>query len=185
MYLCQPCHEEANCTAIRCLITTSFGSCERCKKSGPCIDCRDYAFRQDVETVDNTLPSFPVDDVTLAAIEHALQGSYTLDEHGNHVLVGAEFTLDRVLDLAAGIDRSQDADHLHPVSEGVVVDDRVHFTPNDVIKALIIEVRRLRALGQDITGRFTEQGHVGRECLRTGWQYRETVEEWRAGFRGQ
>jgi hypothetical protein len=157
----------------------SHGRCEHCKKTASCRDCKDYNFREDVETVDNTLPSFPVDEATLAAVEHALQGSWTVDKDGNHTLVGAEFTLQRVLDLAAGINRNDDFEHLHPVSDRVYVDDRVQYTPNDIISALITETRRLREHSKMVLGHFQERGHPGRPCVRTGWIAEESVDQWR------
>ena len=90
------------------------------------------------------LPPFPVDDATLSAVEHALDGAWSVDGEGTHTLVGADFTLDRVLSFAAGIDRSEDAEHLTQIASDVFVDDRIHYHPNDVIRALIVEVRRLR-----------------------------------------
>jgi hypothetical protein len=49
------------------------------------------------------LPSFPVDDVTLAAIEHALGGALEMRDD-LPVLVGADFSLDTLLDFLSGYD---------------------------------------------------------------------------------
>jgi hypothetical protein len=94
--------------------------------------------------VTDLLPPFPVDDVTLATIEHALGGAWDVDEEGNHTLVGAEFTFDRVLDFMAGIDVNDRSQVEQIDDSNVYIDHRPHYHPNDVIRALIAEVRRLR-----------------------------------------
>ena len=91
--------------------------------------------------------SFPVDDITLDAIEHALGGSYTVDEDGTHHLVGSDYTLSTLLDFLSGYDASKlelmdgenewDAIPVYSYPEALY-----HHT--DVIRALIAEVRRLR-----------------------------------------
>lgn len=99
----------------------------------------------------DTLPAFPVDDVTLAAIEHALGGAYTVDTdedgHHTHRLVGADYSLHDLLDFLSGYDPSQvipatDADGYE--MPGVTEYPGVLYHVNDIIKALIAEVRRLR-----------------------------------------
>ena len=42
------------------------------------------------------------------------------------------------------------------------------------------ERNELRALLAEILGRFTEHGHPGEPCLRTGWQRVADVERWRS-----
>lgn len=88
-----------------------------------------------------TLPPFPVDDFTLDQVEHALGGAFTVDDDGTHRLGGADFSLSRLLDFLSGYDPNRleatdDPDVF--VYEGAV------YHPNDVIQALIAEVRRLR-----------------------------------------
>lgn len=93
----------------------------------------------------DTLPSFPVDDVALDALEHALGASMTYDDDGEPQIVGAEFDLHRVLDFYSGYDPEKvvplDLDRDPPVYEYV---GGCLYHPNDVIAALIAEVRRLR-----------------------------------------
>lgn len=103
-----------------------------------------------------TLPPFPVDDVTLAAVEHAFGAAITFDtdEWGepdldNPRLIGADYSLHTLLDFMSGT-TSDD----HPLVEvkerdwdgtpRVIVDERPHYTERDIIRALIAEVRRLR-----------------------------------------
>lgn len=97
----------------------------------------------------NETPTVPVDDAALDAIEHALDGCYSVDEGGTHHLQGAEYTLDQLLQFWAGID---------PNEEGVLVGyadlgvgpapiyemPGVYLTERDVIRSLVAEVRRLR-----------------------------------------
>lgn len=45
-------------------------------------------------------------------------------------------------------------------------------------------VARLRTVLADVLGCFTERGHPGHPCLRTGWQDVEQVAEWRAALGG-
>jgi len=95
------------------------------------------------------LPPFPVDDVTLAAVEHALGGSLTY-EGDELVRVGADYSLWDLLDFMAGATgEDPDQEVLHRDWDGtpdLVVDHRQHYTPNDIIAALIAEVRRLRGV---------------------------------------
>lgn len=97
------------------------------------------------------LPPFPVDDVTLAALEHALEGRLIIGEDGSHRLVGADMSVPKLLDFLSGYDEAQ-VEMLDPG------DDRLGFagaaiteyhgqiyTRDCVIRALIAEVRRLRA----------------------------------------
>lgn len=102
------------------------------------------------------LPPFPVDDVTLLAVEHALGASLTYDrpehagpdEEGPWV-IGADYTLHQVLDLLGGTydPPGLDADDnpaLVRISENLYRDVRVHYSERDLIRALVAEVRRLR-----------------------------------------
>jgi hypothetical protein len=89
-----------------------------------------------------TLPSFPVDDVMLDAVEHALGGAYTVDPDGTHRLVGAAYSLSHLLDFLAGYEPEATV----PLSDGPIVEyvGGVLYRPDDIIRALIAEVRRLR-----------------------------------------
>ena len=100
-----------------------------------------------------TLPSFPVDDVTLDLVEHALAGTLTFDgcDPGDGPrLVGAEFSLSKLLDFLSGYDKTLNV----PLTDedGYEIPDWVEYTggpiyhPTDIIRALIAEVRRLRTL---------------------------------------
>lgn len=108
------------------------------------------------------LPPFPVDEATLSNIKHALGGSYTVDEDGTHHLVGSEFTLSQLLDFLSGYDESKliVLDPGYEVPENASFGEKVagasiteypdpiyHYF--DVIRALIEEVERLRALHPD------------------------------------
>lgn len=94
-----------------------------------------------------TLPPFPVDDVALAALEHALDARLTVDEDGNTRVVGADMSVGRLLDFLAGNDGSRvkpllDEDGYEVT--GWVEDEAPSYTRDDVIRELIAEVRRLR-----------------------------------------
>lgn len=96
------------------------------------------------------LPPFPTDDVTLAAVSHALGGSLTFEgasEDGPR-LVGADYSLSKLLEFLSGYDESLCRPLLNeydqPVADWVEYPgpiDHVH----DVIAALIAEVLRLRS----------------------------------------
>lgn len=99
------------------------------------------------------LPPLSLDDAMLDNVEAALKTCYGgKDEDGNQTLVGGDFTLHQLLDFYSGYDKSkliftglgdpmglglQDA----PIYE--YPDPMYH--PNDLIRALITEVRKLRA----------------------------------------
>lgn len=94
------------------------------------------------------LPEFPVDNDMLDRIEHALGGSYEVDEDGTHRLIGADYTLTQLLDFMAGYDETL----LIPLEghEGSMEWYQYPFPlyhEHDVIRALISEVRRLRGEG--------------------------------------
>ena len=99
------------------------------------------------------VPQVPVDDMALDAIEHALGGAYRVDEDGTRHLVGAEYTLTSLLDLWAGIDPKEQGTLVDPGDPGglgitaaaVYEMPGTYLTERDVIRALIAEVRRLRA----------------------------------------
>lgn len=94
----------------------------------------------------DNLPMFPVDDVTLAAVEHGMKGSYEVDEDGTHTLIGADYSLWQLLDFMAGATGNDPNGYCVQESYPEIwIDTRVHYTPNDIIKSLIKEVRRLRS----------------------------------------
>lgn len=88
----------------------------------------------------STLPSFPVDDATLLAVEHALGGSLTVED-GQPILVGADYSLWDLLEFLSGYDPDKSV----PIGDGVYeyVGGPIYH-PDDVIRALVAEVRRLR-----------------------------------------
>lgn len=89
----------------------------------------------------NLLPSFPVDDVTLDCLEHALNGAWHVDADGNHRLVGADYSFTQLLDFLSGYDPAW----LIETEPGIVeYRGGALYHSHDVIRALIAEVRRLR-----------------------------------------
>lgn len=77
-----------------------------------------------------TEPTVPVDDTSLALIEDALNASLELDNDGEPVVIGAAFSMNRLLEFWSG-----DVRH-----------DRlpVLLHRDDIIRALIGEIRRIR-----------------------------------------
>ena len=95
-----------------------------------------------------TLPPFPVDDVMLDAVEHALGGALTVDEAGTQRLVGADYSLPQLLNFLSGYDPEQvvplvDEDG-YEVPGWTEYVGGVMYTRDCIIRALIAEVRRLR-----------------------------------------
>lgn len=106
------------------------------------------------------LPPFPLDDLTLAHVEHALntrRGDPAPDDAVTYV--GGEFTLSALLDFLSGYDPdksvlvSGDPDADYPGAPlGIGPETAVYMYPHalysdhDLIRALVAEVRRLRAL---------------------------------------
>lgn len=107
---------------------------------------------------DDLLPPFPVDDMTLDAVAHSLDACLTYEgEDGEDLeeprVIGAEYQLAALLDFLAGATgRDPNGYQLEPGSvrlpgiEGAEIwmDTRPTYTPHDVIRALIEEIRRLR-----------------------------------------
>lgn len=114
------------------------------------------------------LGEFPVNEPVLLALEHAMGGCLTFDrpedapDDGGPWLIGAEYSMHTLLDFLAGcmgedpngiiIDPGEDVDPNASWAEKmrgarVVEDTRIHYSEFDVIRALINEVRRLRAEG--------------------------------------
>lgn len=112
-------------------------------------------------TPDESLPGFPVDDATLLAIEHAMGGALTFDrpddadlEDEGPWLTGADYSVDKLLSFMSGTLDESGQEYIGVTSTmfgdlPTYVDERPHYTRDDVIRALIGEVRRLRADGED------------------------------------
>lgn len=104
----------------------------------------------------DTLGPFPVDDLTLSMVEASLDYCLTFEGENGEVLdeprgIGAEVSLSDLLDFLSGTttDPLGVVEHLGEVETffgpaEMTVDPRPHYTPHDVIRALIGEVRRLR-----------------------------------------
>lgn len=85
----------------------------------------------------DTLPSFPTDDMTLSALEHALTSSYTVTD---------------LLDFLAGCVGEDPNEEW--IDAGIVYDTRIHYHEHDVIRALITEIRRLRGEDDQVGANF-------------------------------
>lgn len=96
------------------------------------------------------MSDFPVDESTLNNIKHALGARLDDIGDGNPVVVGADFTLSRLLEFYSGYDPSTNVslgEMDTPFGRGEV--DEVQgemYTVNDVLSALIAEVERLRSI---------------------------------------
>lgn len=88
-----------------------------------------------------SLPPFPVDECTLGNIEHALDARMSVDEEGAHHVAGADFTMPALLNFQSGYDPAL----VEPLGDGIVeyVGGEL-YTRDDVIRALVAEVHRLR-----------------------------------------
>ena len=73
----------------------------------------------------------PLDDHALELLLEAMNSAYEVDEHGNHTVVNGEFTVTRLLDFWSGYDAR--------------IEVPTVLTRDDVIRALIEEVKALRA----------------------------------------
>lgn len=103
------------------------------------------------------LTPFPVDEMTLGMVEHALDYTLTFDGEDGEVLdeprgIGAEFSLSQLCDFMSGTttDPLGVVEHHGTVETffgpaEMTVDPRPHYTSADIIRALIAEVRRLRS----------------------------------------
>lgn len=93
---------------------------------------------------DPALPPFPVTDDVLDQVEHALQAAYEVDDEGTHTVVGAEFTLSKLMDFYSGVDEA-DGEVIGDVHGIPIIEySKPRYTEHDVIASLINEVRRLR-----------------------------------------
>jgi hypothetical protein len=95
-----------------------------------------------------TLPDFPVDDITLDLLEHALDARLTFTEDGTLTHVGADMTVPQLLDFLSGYDPSLSEPTEHP---DIKVYPHPIYHEHDVLRALVAEVRRLRADGGSAT----------------------------------
>lgn len=87
----------------------------------------------------------PLDDDALTAIEHALAAVYTINDEGEHQITGAEYNLPQLLDFWSGFNRD-DGVHDGYINEiPVYVFDKPTYSERDLLRALVAEVRRLRA----------------------------------------
>ena len=93
------------------------------------------------------MSTFPVDDATLGALEHALGGAFAVDDDGVHTVTGADMSVTALLDFLSGYDPAKAVPALNaydqPLPDVQEYPEPV-FTRDCVIRALIAEVRRLR-----------------------------------------
>lgn len=73
----------------------------------------------------------PVDDTSLALIEDATNASLEINSDGEPAVIGAEFSMNRLLEFWSGYDADS-------------TDTPVLLGRDDIIRALIGEIRRLR-----------------------------------------
>lgn len=97
-----------------------------------------------------SLGPFPVDDATLLAVEHALGARLTVNDAGEHVVVGADYTLSKLLEFLSAYNPAQvvplrDEDGYEIPNWVEYVGEPV-YTRDCIIQALIAEVRRLRSV---------------------------------------
>lgn len=93
--------------------------------------------------------TFPVDDLTLDMVESSLNYSLTYRDENGELLdepigVGAEVSLHSPLDFLSGT-ATDPLGVVRCADDGVFDDPRQHFSKEDVIRALIHEIRRLRS----------------------------------------
>lgn len=102
---------------------------------------------------ENKLGPFPVDDLTLAAIEHSLDHRLTFVD-GELVGVGADMSLTDLLDFLSGYDPTKVEVPADP-GDGPQITEYIGgplYTHESVIRALITEVRRLREASESVGG---------------------------------
>lgn len=89
------------------------------------------------------LDPFPVDDVTLQALEHALDTAWGEDDAGKQVLVGGDMTVTHLLEFLSG---PSPTERVEVVDAPVEIEIRTFpaYSEHDVIRALIAEIRRLQ-----------------------------------------
>ena len=86
----------------------------------------------------------PVDDEALSRYEEALGAAFGVDGDGRHYLAEGEFTITRLLEFYSGTDDSKVT--MLGEAGGVPVYEHPDpaYTRDDLIRALIAEVRSLR-----------------------------------------
>lgn len=115
----------------------------------------------------DALPPFPVDDVALNMLEHAMGARRTVSRDGETELVGADYTLPQLLKFLAGLNKSgydpdkevpYEGEDLHTHDD--IVDGTGYFTytRDSVIRELIAEVRRQRAEIRQLKGASDDIG---------------------------
>lgn len=99
----------------------------------------------------STLGNFPVDDSALDHILHSLNGSYAVDDDGTHHLVGADFSFSQLLDFYSGYDEANLVEEPYSPGSDVYSYTKPLYSSSDVIRALVLEIKRLRALDTEAT----------------------------------
>ena len=92
---------------------------------------------------------FPVDDSTLMAVEHALGGMLQYDEETDDFnVIGADYSLYALLEFLSGVSEEdfEEVDDDDEYGIPVVICNKPIFHPDNVISALIKEIKRLREL---------------------------------------
>lgn len=101
-----------------------------------------------------TLGPIPLDNEALDAIEHALGAVYTFDDHdqalgladSEPILTGADYTLDQLLRFWSGADPVEAGELAGYAGDSpIYTSHKPCYSERDLLKALIAEVRRLRA----------------------------------------
>lgn len=82
----------------------------------------------------------PVDEQSLRLLKESLDAAYEVNDEGEHVLAGAEFSLHQLLQFWSGYDKSK---LIQTGTDIYEYPDPVIHT-HDVIRALIEEIERLR-----------------------------------------
>lgn len=82
---------------------------------------------------------FPIDDITLDAVEHALGGWLRCTDPDNPELVGADYSLHQLFDFLSGHNEELDYEE-----DEYTIRTQQIYSEKDLILALIAEIRRLR-----------------------------------------
>jgi hypothetical protein len=87
----------------------------------------------------------PLDDAGLDALEHALQAVTEVDEDGTRRTLGADYTLSQLLNFWSGYDQADSV--LTGEIDGIPMyhHSKPCLSEIDLIRALVTEVRKLRA----------------------------------------
>lgn len=91
------------------------------------------------------LGPIPLDDDALTAIEHALNAVYTLNAEGQPQTTDADYNLPQLLDFWSGFDRDDGVHDGYIDGVPVYVFEKPTYSERDLLRALVAEVRRLRA----------------------------------------